>query len=123
DARGALHELHRHALAPAAARRWTEASCDLSAFAGQSVELRLSNEVARAGAPDRRSTARAPRPRAPAPPASAYGGPGNGRPDLDAGVVREDALASPGSPVAVWGNPTLLARTRPRVPYNVLWIV
>ena len=42
---------------------------------------------------------------------------------IDGGVVREELLSSPSVPVALWGNPTLLARTKPHVPYNVLWIV
>jgi arylsulfatase A-like enzyme len=120
DGRGVLHEVHRHAIGPNAARRWTDASCDLSAYAGQNVELRLSTETAKATADQRRAPAQV---RGAAVPATDYGGPGNGRPSLDGGIVREDALDTPSLPVALWGNPTLLTRTRPRVPYNVLWIV
>jgi arylsulfatase A-like enzyme len=122
DARGTLHEAYRHPLPPSGARRWTEATCDLSAYAGQTVELRLATEATRATEADLRAAASA-RGREPAVPASAYSGPGNGRPTLDGGAVREDLLATPGSPVALWGNPTILARTTPRVPYNVLWVV
>jgi arylsulfatase A-like enzyme len=86
DSRGASKEVYRHAHPPSAARKWTEASCDLSAYAGHEVELRLGTEPAR--------------PR--------------GRAD-------DGATATP--PVALWGNPTILAKTTPRVPYNVLWIV
>jgi arylsulfatase A-like enzyme len=121
DASGVQHEVHRHALPPSGARRWTDASCDLSPFGGQNVELRLATEVARGAASS---------PGAPSPGSarsavneSEYAGPGNGRPTLDGGVVREEALATPSVPVALWGNPTLLTRTKPRVPYNVLWIV
>lgn len=118
DARSARHEVYRHALQPSAARRWTDASCDLSAFAGQEVELRLSTETARASGGD------APGAHAgDVSAASEYSGPGNGKPTIDGGVIREDVLANPNVAVALWGNPTILARTAPRVPYNVLWIV
>jgi arylsulfatase A-like enzyme len=120
DARGALHEVHRHALQPSRARQWTEQSCDLSAFAGQDVELRLSTEATMA-------TERLddhPRASEPEPPPSEYSGPGNGKPTLDGGVIREEALTTPSSAVALWGNPTIFARTNTsRAPLNVLWIV
>lgn len=119
DPRGAPHEVYRHALPPSASRRWTEASCDLSAWAGQEIELRLTTKVERAIEPADEHPASA----EPSVPESAYSGPGNGRPSVDAGVVREDALTTPSSPVALWGNPTILGRTTPRLPYNVLWIV
>ncbi|HEY8080143.1 MAG TPA: sulfatase, partial [Labilithrix sp.] len=48
------------------------------------------------------------------------------KPLVDAGAIDAgppDQLATPGTPVAVWGNPTILGRTQTRVPYNVLWIV
>jgi arylsulfatase A-like enzyme len=116
DARGAAKEVYRHRLAPNAARRWTEASCDLSSFAGQSVELRLSVETAIATAAERRPLERPAEPAAPAE-----------KPLVDAGAAVDagapDALAIPGTPVALWGNPTVLVRTETRVPYNVLWIV
>ncbi len=121
DSKGTLHVVHRHVLQPAASRTWTDASCDLSPFAGQQVELRFATETTKASATDD-PKARA-RSRDPAPPASAYSGPGNARPNVDAGVVREDVLATPSAPVALWGNPTILAKATPRVPYNVLWIV
>jgi arylsulfatase A-like enzyme len=120
DARGTIHEVHRSAIGPNQARRWTDASCDLSAYAGQNVELRLSTETAAATEEGRRALPAAPRPAASA---TDYGGPGNGRPTLDGGVVREDTLSTPGAAVALWGNPTVLVRTKPAVPYNVLWIV
>lgn len=74
DAKGEAHALYRHVLPPAQARRWTDATCSLEAFAGQTIELRLSTE------------------------------------------------SSSGSSPALWGSPTVLTRTVPRVPYNVLWI-
>jgi len=87
DGKGASHEIYRHRLPPGPTRKWNEASCDLSAFAGQNVDLKLSTE----------------------------------------GVSGEkggaDAALPPGAVVALWGNPTLLARTKPRAQYNLLWIV
>jgi len=55
DGRGALREVHRHVHAPSAG--WSEASCDLSEFAGQDVELRFATESAKAS-PGVRKTAR-----------------------------------------------------------------
>jgi arylsulfatase A-like enzyme len=118
DAKGAAHVVHRDVIGPSDAREWTDTSCDLAAFAGQDVELRLSTSTTR-DVGDHRG----PRSRDPAPPASAYSGPGNSKPTLDGGVIREDVLATPSPAVALWGNPTILARTKPRTPYNVLWIV
>lgn len=91
DGQGARHEVYRHELQPTASRRWTDASCDLSAFAGQDVELVFSTEAAKATEP--RVNARG------------------------------DALTAPIAPVALWGNPTILAKTIPRLSSNVLWIV
>jgi arylsulfatase A-like enzyme len=116
DARGRTHEPYRHVLEPAFARRWTDASCDLSAFAGQTVELSLHVETTRANET-------APRPADPAASASTSSGPGNARVVLDGGAAVEELLQRPSSPVALWGNPTLFARTTAAVPYNVLWIV
>ncbi|MBX3263658.1 MAG: sulfatase-like hydrolase/transferase [Labilithrix sp.] len=98
DALGARHAVYRHVVAPGAARRWSDATCDLSAFAGQEVELRLSTEVA-------------PTPGRAAPGARTRGTSG----------ARGRVAARP--PVGLWGTPTLYAKTTPRVPYNVLWIV
>lgn len=102
DQLGAAHEVHRGVLAPSVAPRWQDARCDLSAFAGQTVELELHVEP----------------PPAPAPtPARAEPRPKKNR-------VTKPAPAPKSAPVvALWGNPTVLARTQPRVPYNVLWIV
>jgi arylsulfatase A-like enzyme len=71
DARGRTHELYSK---PSSTPGWTEASIDLSAFGGQSVELRLTT-------------------------------------------------AAPGAGVGLWGNPTILARAKTKVPYNVLFVV
>ena len=117
DQKGTSHVVHRHVLAASASRHWTDESADLSAFAGQAVELRLGTEVARGEKGEDRTR------ESEEVPASAYSGPGNGKPNIDAGVVREDALTTPSAAVALWGNPTILARTTPRAPYNVVWIV
>lgn len=132
DAKGAAHEVHRHRLAPAAARRWTDASCSLEAFAGQTIELRLSTETVAATSEEKLAAARQ---REAARRAEAdAGAPGRrGAPDAasattvateaDGGPPKEDLLAAPGIGIALWGSPTILAHTTPRVPYNVLWIV
>ncbi|MBX3217355.1 MAG: sulfatase-like hydrolase/transferase [Labilithrix sp.] len=96
DALGARHTVYRHVVTPAAARRWSDATCDLSAFSGQDVELRLSTEVI------------SPRGRA---------APGAREVDVSRG------RGGAGPPAGLWGTPTLYARTTPRLPYNVLWIV
>lgn len=118
DQKGATHQIQRHVLSPAASRKWTERTLDLSAFAGQNVELRLATEHAKGEASDDQAGNASS-----AVPESAYSGPGNGKVPVDAGVVKEELLATPASAIALWGNPTLLARTQPRTPYNVLWIV
>ncbi len=110
DARGTTHKLHHRELPPSAARRWTEGSVDLVPFAGQTIELRLSTEAT-------------PSLEAPPPRKKKDSGTASGPAISDAGVVREEVLATPGTAVALWGNPTILAKTKPRVPYNVLWIV
>lgn len=56
---------------------WHDVSCDLGAFAGKNVELRLRT----------------------------------------AGAGQETPA------LALWGNPTLLAKRRAEVPFNVLWVV
>jgi arylsulfatase A-like enzyme len=129
DARGETHEVYRHRLGPARARRWTDMGCSLEAFAGQTIELRLATEVApttldeRAASAQRREAVRR---------AELDAGGGDSGPDADtdtdadAGAVaaaKEELLASPNVPVALWGSPTILARTTPRLPYNVVWIV
>jgi arylsulfatase A-like enzyme len=89
DALGETRELYRHALAPSAAGRWVDAACELDAYAGQTIEVRLSTSSA---------------PRSPAPSATT--------------PIAARAVGG----VALWGSPTILARTTSRVPYNVLWI-
>ena len=138
DALGRSTEIYRHRLPPVAARRWTEARCGLEAFAGQPIELRLSTESAPATAEERRALARqrevarrAAEGDGGAPTASGGGGGTPTAPatppahpdDGDAGAPREEQLNVPGVGIALWGSPTILARTTPRLPYNVLWIV
>lgn len=97
DARGRASEIYRHVLAPTHAQRWTEASCDLAAYAGQTIELRLSTESVRAV---KEVPARV----------------------RDGGAAKRGLHGRPADPVALWGSPTLLARTIPRISHNVLWI-
>lgn len=117
DQKGTTKQVHRHVLSPSASRKWTEQTVDLSPYAGQNIELRLATERAKGEASDDKEEGKS------AIPESAYAGPGNGKVPVDAGVVKEEVLTTPGAAVALWGNPTILARTQPRAPYNVLWIV
>jgi arylsulfatase A-like enzyme len=134
DAKGASHEVYRHRLGPAGARRWTDATCDLAAFAGQTIELRLATEMApstlaeRDAAARQREAVRRAELDAGAPEAGSVGSAvaNVDAIDADAGAVaaaKEELLASPGNAIALWGSPVLLARTIPRLPYNVVWIV
>ena len=135
DARGSVHEVYRHRLGPAGARRWTDASCALDAFAGQTIELRFSTESAPATRDEntasarRREAIRRAEADAGAPDSGTSGTGGTSdvsEADADAGAAvaaKEALLANPNVPVALWGSPTILARTTPRLPYNVVWIV
>ncbi len=113
DAKGASHEIHRDRVTPLAARTWIDRSVDLSEFAGQSVELRFATSAVPA-APEEKTPARKkkPAPAGDAPPVQAADG-----------GVKDDVLGIPGAAVALWGNPVVLAKATPKVPYNVLWIV
>ncbi len=105
--KGGTREICRHTLPRALARKWTDASCDLSAYAGQNVELRLSTETGVVTADD-----------APAP-ATKH----EKSRHRDKAPDKEAPLGEPGAAVALWGNPTLFTRARPRLPKNVLWFV
>lgn len=127
DQKGVAHEVHRDKLPPSAARKWTEQSVDLSEFAGQNVELRLATSAAPA-APEEKKAPPKKKPAsnvASALSASVVPGAGNAPPTVTApdGGVKDDVLGVPGTSVALWGNPVVLAKTTPKVPYNVLWIV
>jgi choline-sulfatase len=136
DAKGEAREVYRHRLGPAGARRWTDASCSLEAFAGQTIELRLSTEIAPSTLDERAASARQREAVRRAELDAGAGASGAGADttttagpndlDADAGAVaaaKEVLLASASLPVALWGSPTLFARTTPRLPYNVVWIV
>ena len=138
DAKGVSHEVYRHRLGPAGARRWTDATCDLAAFAGQTIALRLATENAPSTLAEREASERqreAIRRAELDAGALDAGAPDAGAPnanvdeiDADAGAsavaaAKEELLAAPGNAVALWGSPTLLARAIQRLPYNVVWIV
>jgi hypothetical protein len=124
DEQGRSRQVYRHALRPSQTATWNEASCDLSAYAGQTVELRLIAEVE---AEATTKPAAKPRPR-PRPAASGTSGPRERRgPDGKPQKPRASAKAkaappSPGPPVALWATPTVSGRAKPRLPFNVLWI-
>jgi arylsulfatase A-like enzyme len=127
DAMGHTQEIYRHRLSPVHARRWSEASCSLESFAGQSIELRLSTETSPSTTEERRAAAQQREIARRA--AEGDGGGGAALPPApsgaedDAGAPKEATLDIPGVGIALWGSPTVLARTTPRLPYNVLWIV
>ncbi|AKV03334.1 Choline-sulfatase [Labilithrix luteola] len=124
DSKGASHDVYRHRLLPRDARRWTEASCDLSTFAGQNVDLELRTEPDEATPEERNEARHRQRPAAERDAGAIASADGRVH-DADGGAEgpKRDELDAPGSAVVLWGNPTLLARTTPRVPYNVLWVV
>jgi arylsulfatase A-like enzyme len=126
DAKGVAREVYRHRLPPASARRWTNASCSLEAYAGQTIELRLTTETVGASAEEKSAAAHerevARRAAEPDGGIDASTTPGTTG-DADGGPPKESMLDNPGIGVALWGSPTLLARTTPRIPYNVVWIV
>ena len=107
DASGKEHEILAHRIQPGDAKKWFEASADLSKFAGQSVELRLKTSTDKPLASERKW---APKTDAPA-----------GADDADAPRFAEPPM--PSMSLAMWGNPRLLAKAPTTVPYNVLWIV
>lgn len=96
DAKGIVKIACTKTLAPQIQREWVEQMCDLSPFAGQTVDLTLKTE---AHSPDGPVSF---------PAAVKDGG--------AADVVRG------GIPLGLWANPTLLSRGTV-IPYNVLWIV
>lgn len=96
DAKGAAKTACTKTLAPDLRREWVEQMCDLSAFAGQTVDLTLKTEASPPEAP------------------------------VSFGAVAKDGGAPDvvrgGIPLGLWANPTLLSRGT-SIPYNVLWIV
>lgn len=126
DQKGAKHELHQHKLPPSDARQWKDQSIDLTQFAGQDVELRFTTANAPAAADEKKP---APKKKDVTPVSSALAastvvGMTNAPPGkLADGGVQPDVLAVPGVSVALWGNPVILAKTTPKVPYNVVWVV
>ena len=131
DSKNQTHEIYRHRLPPTSARHWTDASCSLEPFGGQTIDLRFTTETVTATAEERRASVRQREATrraeldAGAPPLAPAAAPAHAPApaDPDAGASKEDILTSPGIAVALWGSPTILAHTTPRVPYNVLWIV
>jgi choline-sulfatase len=107
DAGGAAHVVLAHRIQPGDAKKWFDASADLSAFAGQSVELRLETSTDKPLASERKWAPKA------EPPA--------GGDDTEAPRFAEPPM--PSMSLALWGNPRLMAKAPTTVPYNVLWIV
>jgi arylsulfatase A-like enzyme len=90
-------------IATADARHWFEDHADLSAYAGQSVELRLETSTDHARASEQVAP-----------------------PEEQVAPGHEDDVKPPPTPtmsLALWGNPVVSAKAPTRAPYNVLWIV
>jgi arylsulfatase A-like enzyme len=84
-------------------------SVDLSAFAGQSIELTLETRA------DSRKSDEAPKPRWHAP---------RSQDENDAGISPpSEAHGQSGLSLALWGNPEIRAKAPSKDPYNVLFIV
>ncbi len=90
-------------IASADARRWFDDHADLSAYAGQSIELRLETSTDHARANEQVT-----------PPEEPVA-PGH---ESDVKVAPTPTMS-----LALWGNPVVMARAPTRAPYNVLWIV
>ncbi len=106
DARGSAVPLWEKRYLAEETRGWAdEVALDLEPFSGQEVELRLTTTAAPRTAP----AAKAPPRRKPG--------------DGGAPAASEDALGATGLTLALWGNPTILSRRAPKLPYNVLFIV
>jgi arylsulfatase A-like enzyme len=104
---GVEHELWRLRVQPGDAKKWFEASMDLSRFGGQSIELRLQTWTDKP-TPDEKKWA----PKV--------------ETDQEKAKKKEKRILEPPVPtmsLALWGHPAIVARQPTRVPYNVLWIV
>jgi len=112
---GERKEISRTRVAPGDARKWSDDVCaDLSAFAGQTVELRL-RALTDPAAPGEKP------PQAPRPRRAAAQDPEAAPAPAPSG----DGMINIGGPsVALWGNPVILRQVPDtKVPYNVLFIV
>ncbi len=111
DARGNKTTPYEKRFLPEQSSNWVDdESVDLSAFAGQSIELELATRA------DARKSDEAMKPKWHPPP------PPRERGDAGPPPPSETKGAS-GLSLALWGNPELRAREPPKVPYNVLFIV
>ncbi len=101
DAEGREHGLSESRVAPGEDRRWLDVDVDLGPWAGQKVDLVLRTGTSvEIGAGDK-----------PPPP----------RPAADNDPSEHDLV--PPMALALWGDPVIVAKEPPRVPYNVVWIV
>ena len=111
DARGTRTKVGGARLSPELTRKWgEEARIELSAYAGQTVDLELVTEAAA---------------KSDAEPAAAHK-PAPRRQRGDAGVepAPEEVPVTPGATlVGLWGNPVILKKEIAKVPYNVLFVV
>lgn len=110
DARGTRTKVGGARLAPELTRKWgEEARVDLSAYAGQTVDLALVAEAAAKGDSE---------------PAPVHKPAPRRRGDAGAEPAPEETPVTPGATlVALWGNPVILKKEVAKVPYNVLFVV
>lgn len=108
DARGTKTTPYEKRFLPEQTASWVDdESVDLSAFAGQSIELELGTRA------ESRKADEAQKPRWHPPVERSDGGP----------APPTEAKGASGLTLALWGNPEIRAHEPAKVPYNVLFIV
>jgi arylsulfatase A-like enzyme len=112
DARGQEKEVCATRISSSEAKQWHDVSCALDAWSGQTIELRFKTSVVPAEA----------KPPVAPPVSRRHSAEDAGAPTPEE-KRREAALTGGTLGLALWGNPTLLAKAPSKLPYNVLWIV
>ncbi|HEY1693116.1 MAG TPA: sulfatase [Polyangiaceae bacterium] len=106
DAAGADHVLSQTRVPGAEAKRWLDVDDDLGPWAGQTVALRLQTSVDKLAPGEKR-----------------WAPPGADEADGGTATGADAPPPLPPVPLALWGDPLVVAREPTRVPYDVLWIV
>lgn len=104
DTAGVEHYVSQTRVPPVDDRRWHDADVDLGPWVGQKVEVLLRTWTEK-----------------PADNEKHWSGP-NAEAVADEGGEPE-RMNVPPMALALWGDPVVIARGRPRVPYNIVWIV
>ncbi|HLK40466.1 MAG TPA: hypothetical protein VKU41_27125, partial [Polyangiaceae bacterium] len=107
DAAGTEFVMSRTRIGGADAGRWREVEIDLSAWGGETIDLRLRTTTDRPSADEK------------------IWSPKDEPADPDPGDPAAAAEPAPVPPMALalWGDPIVVAKEPTRLPYNVLWIV